>query len=200
MCRKKMSREKTCAVKRNCREKTRAVKKLDSCMNGTFPRYVPSPTCATPYLQHTLSAAHPICATPCNAPRPLCAMPYIWLMTNDWTNDWSNSVCKKDEKVNLKAKKKIRKKNKKKIKKKKIRPGPTWSGPTRPNLKPDISVSQKISPRDYVQKNLKTSRPETMSRKIWKYLAQRLCPEKSQNISSRDYLQKNLTLSFWEPS
>ena len=32
----------------------------------------------------------------------------------------------------------------------------------------------------------KISRPETMSREIWKYLVQRLCPEKSENISSRD--------------
>ena len=38
-----------------------------------------------------------------------------------------------------------------------------------------------MSSRDYVQKNLEISRPETMSRKIWKYLVQRLCPEKLVN-------------------
>ena len=32
---------------------------------------------------------------------------------------------------------------------------------------------------DYVQRNLKISRPETMSREMRKYLVQRLCPEKS---------------------
>ena len=31
--------------------------------------------------------------------------------------------------------------------------------------------------------------------KIWKYLVQRLCPEKSENISSRDYVQKNMKIS-----
>ena len=34
-----------------------------------------------------------------------------------------------------------------------------------------------------------------MSRKIWKHLDQRLCPEKSENISPRDYVQKNLKTS-----
>ena len=38
-----------------------------------------------------------------------------------------------------------------------------------------IQKSENISSRDYVQRNLKISRPETMSRKIWKYLVQRLC-------------------------
>ena len=32
---------------------------------------------------------------------------------------------------------------------------------------------------DYAQRNLKISRPETMSREMRKYLVQRLCPEKS---------------------
>ena len=37
-------------------------------------------------------------------------------------------------------------------------------------------------------KNLKIFRPENMSREIWNYLVQRLCPEKYENISSRDYV------------
>ena len=34
-----------------------------------------------------------------------------------------------------------------------------------------------------------------VSREIWKYLVQRLCPEKCENISSRDYVQRNAKIS-----
>ena len=40
-----------------------------------------------------------------------------------------------------------------------------------------LATELPIKKNVYVQKNLKISRPETMSRKIWKYLVQSLCPE-----------------------
>ena len=45
-----------------------SITKLDSCMSGTFPPYVPLPICATPYMRHALYAPHPIYAA-----HPICA-------------------------------------------------------------------------------------------------------------------------------
>ena len=38
------------------------------------------------------------------------------------------------------------------------------------------------------------------NRKIWKYLVQRLCAEKSENISPRDYVRKKMKHILWVPS
>ena len=38
--------------------------KLDSCMSGTFPPYMPHPTYATPHICHTPYMPNPVCATP----------------------------------------------------------------------------------------------------------------------------------------
>ena len=96
----------------------------------------------------------------------------------DTLTDTHTKIRKKKEKK--KDPKKDPQKNLKKKKKKKRPPGGGQPTPPPPHPRQSwfiimIQKSENISSRDYVQRNLKISRPETMSRKIWKYLVQRLC-------------------------
>ena len=39
--------------------------KIDSCMSGTFPLYMPHPICATPYMCHAIYVPRPMCNIEC---------------------------------------------------------------------------------------------------------------------------------------